>query len=57
MAAGRRTVVLADSTKIGVESSLRFAALSDIDVLVTDSAIKPDDQKALDAAGVEVVIA
>lgn len=57
VAAGRRTVVLADSTKIGVESSLRFAAISDIDVLVTDSAIKPDDQKALDAAGVEVVIA
>ena len=57
VAAGRRTVVLADSTKIGVESSLRFATISDIDVLVTDSAIKPDDQKALDAAGVEVVIA
>lgn len=57
VAAGRRTVVLADSTKIGVESSLRFASISDIDVLVTDSAIKPDDQKALDAAGVEVVIA
>lgn len=57
VAAGRRTVVLADSTKIGVECSLRFAAVNDIDVLVTDSAIKPDDQKALDAAGVEVVIA
>jgi DeoR family fructose operon transcriptional repressor len=57
VAAGRRTVVLCDSSKIGVESSLRFATVSDIDVLVTDSAIKPDDQKALDAAGVEVVIA
>lgn len=57
VAAGRRTVVLCDSSKIGVESSLRFASISDIDVLVTDSAIKPDDQKALDAAGVEVVIA
>jgi DeoR family fructose operon transcriptional repressor len=57
VAAGRRTVVLCDSSKIGVESSLRFASVSDVDVLVTDSAIKPDDQKALDAAGVEVVIA
>jgi DeoR family fructose operon transcriptional repressor len=57
VAAGRRTVVLCDSSKIGVESSLRFASISDVDVLVTDSAIKPDDQKALDAAGVEVVIA
>ena len=27
VAAGRRTVVLADSTKIGVESSLRFATV------------------------------
>ena len=49
--------MLCDSSKIGVESSLRFASVSDVDVLVTDSAIKPDDQKALDAAGVEVVIA
>ncbi|KRF36367.1 DeoR/GlpR family DNA-binding transcription regulator [Nocardioides sp. Soil805] len=57
VAAGRRTVVLADSTKIGVESSMRFATVDDVDVLVTDSAIKPDDQSDLDAAGVEVVIA
>ena len=35
----RRTVVLADSTKIGVETSVRFAALTDIDILVTDSDI------------------
>lgn len=55
--AGRRTVVLADSSKIGVESSLRFAAVGDVDVLVTDSAIGPDDQAALEKAGVEVVIA
>ncbi|WP_457208629.1 DeoR/GlpR family DNA-binding transcription regulator [Nocardioides sp. P5_C9_2] len=57
VAAGRRTVVLADSTKIGVESSMRFATVGDIDVLVTDPAIKPDDLSALDAAGVEVVTA
>ncbi|WP_310527794.1 DeoR/GlpR family DNA-binding transcription regulator [Nocardioides sp.] len=56
-AAGRRAVVLADSTKIGVESSLRFAALSEIDVLVTDSGISDDDASALAAADVEVVIA
>lgn len=56
-AAGRRTVVLADSTKIGVESSLRFAELGDIDVLVTDSAISDDDASAIAEAGVEVVIA
>jgi DeoR family fructose operon transcriptional repressor len=56
-AAGRRTVVLADSSKIGVESSLRFAAISDVDVLVTDSAIRAEHRAALEKAGVEVVIA
>jgi DeoR family fructose operon transcriptional repressor len=56
-AAGRRTVVLADSTKIGVESLLRFASLSEIDVLITDSGISDDDASALAAADVEVVIA
>lgn len=57
VAAGRRTIVLVDSTKIGVESSLRFAALSEIDVLITDSAISDGDAAALTDAGVEVVIA
>ncbi|PUA80674.1 DeoR/GlpR family DNA-binding transcription regulator [Nocardioides currus] len=55
--AGRRTVVLADSTKIGVEASLRFAALNEVDVLVTDSGISDNDASALAAADVEVVIA
>lgn len=57
VAAGRRTIVLADSTRIGVEASLRFAALSEIDVLVADSGISDDDASALAAADVEVVIA
>lgn len=55
-AAGRRTVVLADSSKIGVESSLRFAATGDIDVLVTDAGIRDEDRASLEDAGVEVVV-
>lgn len=55
-AAGRRTVVLADSSKIGVESSLRFAATGDIDVLVTDAGIRDEDRASLEDAGVEVVL-
>ncbi len=55
--AGRRTVVLADSTKFGVEASMRFAVLSEIDVLITDSGISDNDAAALAAADVEVVIA
>lgn len=55
-AAARRTVVLADSSKIGVETTQRFAAIDDIDVLVTDSGIADDDRRALERAGLEVVV-
>ena len=53
----RRVIVLADSSKIGVESPVRFAALDDVDVLVTDAGITTADRKALEMADVEVVIA
>jgi len=53
----RRTVLLADATKIGVESSLRFATLKEIDVIVTDDSISENDRRALERAGVEVVVA
>ncbi|PVG82699.1 D-beta-D-heptose 1-phosphate adenosyltransferase [Nocardioides gansuensis] len=53
----RLTVVLADSSKIGIETQLRFATLADIDVLVTDDGIDPADRRALEKAGVEVVVA
>jgi len=56
-AAARRTVVLSDSTKIGVESAQRFAALADVDVLITDDGITADDRRALEKAGLEVVVA
>ncbi|WP_305707293.1 DeoR/GlpR family DNA-binding transcription regulator [Nocardioides sp.] len=56
VASARRTVVLADSTKIGVESTLRFATLKDIDVLITDGGVDPDDHRSLERAGVEVVV-
>lgn len=53
----RRVVVLTDSSKIGVETAQRFAALEDIDVLVTDAGIAATDRRALEKAGVEVVVA
>jgi DeoR family fructose operon transcriptional repressor len=57
VAAARRVVVLTDSSKIGQEHTVSFARLTDVDVLVTDAGIAEDDHKALDAAGVEVVVA
>jgi DeoR family fructose operon transcriptional repressor len=55
--AGRRVVVLADSSKIGRENTVRFADLADIDVLVTDDRVDEVDVKALEESGVEVVVA
>ncbi|WP_165065731.1 DeoR/GlpR family DNA-binding transcription regulator [Marisediminicola senii] len=53
----RRVVVLADSSKLGVETLTRFAMLTDIDTIVTDAPPPRDLADALAAADVEVVIA
>lgn len=57
VAAARRTVVVADASKVGQETAQRFADLADIDVIVTDAGIDPRDQAALEACGPEVVVA
>lgn len=57
VAAGRRTVALVDSSKLGVESTHRFARLADIDVLVTDAGIDATDRSELESTGLEVVVA
>ena len=53
----RRVVVLADSSKLGETALVRFAALADIDTLVTDRAPDTALAAALEAADVEVVLA
>ena len=55
--AARRVVVLADATKVGVESTVRFAATEEVDVLVTDAELDRGQRKELVAAGLEVVVA
>ena len=55
--AAQRTVVLADSSKLGREHLVRFAAIEDVDVLVTDSGADPAVVADLQSAGVEVVVA
>ncbi len=55
--ATRRAVVLADATKIGVEATVRFAAVGDVDVLLTDGDVESSQRKELVAAGLEVVVA
>lgn len=55
--AARRVVVLADSTKLGREATMSFAALDDVDVLVTDAEPTAVPARVLAARGVEVVVA
>lgn len=53
----QRTVVLADSSKLGQELATRFADLADVDVLVTDDGIDDQWRRDLETAGVEVLTA
>ena len=55
--AAERTVVLADSSKLGREHLVRFASPAEIDLLVTDSGADDETLTALRSAGLEVVVA
>ncbi len=55
VAAARRVVLLADSSKFGQEHFARFGSLDDVDLLITDSGLTPEDATAIERAGTEVV--
>ncbi|HEV7708708.1 MAG TPA: DeoR/GlpR family DNA-binding transcription regulator [Asanoa sp.] len=55
IAAARRVVLLADHTKIGNDYLARFGALTDLDVLVTDTGVDAELAGDVEAAGVRVV--
>lgn len=54
---GRTVVALADASKFGIETAIRFAAPGEIDVLVTDKDVSTADRRALTKTGIEVVVA
>ncbi|MFJ9410532.1 DeoR/GlpR family DNA-binding transcription regulator [Streptomyces sp. NPDC101393] len=55
IAAARRVVLLADSAKFGQQHFARFGEQSDVDLLITDTGLSPDDALAIERAGTEVV--
>lgn len=55
--AAQRVVVVTDSSKVGVETAVRFASLAEVDVVITDDGISPADQQQLMDADLEVVLA
>ncbi|WP_328561000.1 DeoR/GlpR family DNA-binding transcription regulator [Streptomyces coelicoflavus] len=55
LTAARRVVLLADSSKYAQEHFARFGALSDVDLLITDNGLTPEDAGDIERAGTEVV--
>ena len=53
----KKTVVVADHTKIGNVAPALIAPVSCVDVLITDQGITDSQRQALEQAGVEVIIA
>ncbi|WP_330330939.1 DeoR/GlpR family DNA-binding transcription regulator [Streptomyces sp. NBC_00536] len=56
IAAARRVVVLADSSKSGQEQFARFGTFAEVDLLITDRGLAPAHKAAIEAAGTEVVL-
>jgi DeoR/GlpR family transcriptional regulator of sugar metabolism len=52
----RRTIVVADSSKVGRRGFMPIAPIEAVDVVVTDQAADPAEVSALRAQGVEVVV-
>ncbi|MGW3246498.1 DeoR/GlpR family DNA-binding transcription regulator [Streptomyces sp. NPDC001070] len=53
--AARRVVLLADSSKLGQSHFARFGGLADVDLLITDEGLSPEDARAIERHGAEVV--
>jgi DeoR family fructose operon transcriptional repressor len=54
--AADKVVLLADNSKFGQEHFVRFAALDDLDVVVTDGGVAETDLLPMTVAGVETVV-
>lgn len=57
LAAARRAVMLGDHGKIGHVAGARIAGLDEISMLITDRDAGPSDVQALEAAGLQVILA
>jgi len=53
----KRTILVADSTKLGAVAFVRLCPVDDIDIVVTDAGAPAEQVSALRQAGVEVVLA
>jgi DeoR family fructose operon transcriptional repressor len=56
MECAKKTIVVADHTKVGTISFVQMGSVDSIDLLITDSGAKPEAVDALQKAGVDVMI-
>ena len=57
LASARRAVMLGDHGKIGHVAGARIAGIEEVSALITDSGAAPADVQALEAAGLQVLLA
>jgi DeoR/GlpR family transcriptional regulator of sugar metabolism len=57
LAQAQRAILLMDSVKLGQQALARVCDLSEIDVVVTDSAATDEQRRAIVAAGCELIVA
>ncbi|HEY0247882.1 MAG TPA: DeoR/GlpR family DNA-binding transcription regulator [Gryllotalpicola sp.] len=57
MKQSRRSILIADHSKVGADSFVRFAGLADFESFVTDDGVAPEHAEELRAAGVELLLA
>lgn len=55
--AAQRTIVLADSSKFGRRGFAKISDMEDVDMIITDSHIKPNDRNRIEELGIELMIA
>lgn len=56
MEAADQTVVIADSSKLGVNSLVKMCGIDQVSMIITDSGASVDQIRAFENAGVKVVI-
>jgi len=56
MSSARQVILLADSSKIGKISFVRFSLLDEVDVLITDSGVAKDELSRLRKSGIKVIV-
>ena len=56
MAAAQKTIILADSSKFGKRGFAKIGNMEDIDIIITDAGISPQDARAIEEIGIDLII-